>query len=194
MQDYFLEYMKRANHSLLQTEFTSDEGVNLGPIEGLRFWRSLTEEVANKKKSIYFIGNGASAAMASHMSADACKNGKLKARCLTDGALVTAISNDVEYRQVFSLQLERYSEPGDLLTTISSSGNSPNIVAAIKKGKELGLKVVTVSGMKPDNASRQLGDLNIYLPADRYGIVESGHQTILHCWLDDYLNSIGIDI
>jgi len=194
MTGYYSQYLKRLATSLETAEWTNLEKNNLGPVEGLHMWQTMTQKAAAAGKSIYFIGNGASAAMSSHMSADATKNGKLKAKCLNDAALTTAISNDIDYKSVFSLQLERYAEAGDLLFTISSSGNSPNVIAAIQTAREKKMGVVTLSGMKPGNASRSLGDLNVYLPADRYGIVESGHQAVLHCWLDNYLNSIGIDM
>lgn len=194
MDNFFIDYTTRLNDFLNKTEFTNDKQMNLGQQEGLSSWVHMTKKVKAENKAIYFIGNGASAAMASHMSADACKNGHLKAYCLSDTALITAISNDVEYNSVYSLQLERYASPGDLLITISSSGNSPNVVKAICIAKEIKMNVVTLSGFKPDNKSRLLGDLNVYIPADRYGLAESGHQAILHCWLDCYLNSIGVDI
>lgn len=194
MENYYQSYLKRLSTSLETTEFTNIEKANMGSKEGLSYWVQLTHTVKEQGKSIYFIGNGASAAMSSHMSADAAKNGKLRAKCLNDISLVTAISNDIEYKKVFSVQLERYASEGDVLVTISSSGNSPNVIEAIHTARELKMKVVTLSGMKPDNKSRALGDLNVFIPADRYGIVESGHQAILHCWLDNYLNSIGIDM
>lgn len=193
-ESYYTRYMASLRQGIEATEFTNREKMNLGQTEGLQYWLSLTQKAAADKKSIYFIGNGASAAMASHMSADAAKNGKLRAKCLNDISLVTAISNDVDYKSVFALQLERYADEGDLLFTISSSGNSPNVISAIQTAQQKKMKVVTISGMKPDNLSRSLGDLNVYLPCSKYGIAESGHQAVLHCWLDNYLNTIGVDM
>ena len=74
-----------------------------------------------------------------------------------------------------------------MLVTISSSGNSPNIIKAIEAGKKKGAYVITFSGMKEDNKSRQLGDLNFYVPLDTYGLVESAHAVILHAALDCFL-------
>jgi D-sedoheptulose 7-phosphate isomerase len=81
-----------------------------------------------------------------------------------------------------------FGEPGDLLATVSSSGNSPNVVNAIAAARKQGLKVITFSGMKPDNKSRRAGDLNFYVPASTYGIVECSHQVLLHAWLDCFMN------
>jgi len=136
---------------------------------------------------LYIIGNGGSAGMASHMAADACKNGHLRALSFSDLALLTATANDIAYDQVFSLPLERLGRPGDLLVTISSSGNSPNIVRALEAARTLGMRAVTLTGMGADNRARTLGDLNFYVPLSRYGFTESAHQVILHYWFDQYL-------
>jgi D-sedoheptulose 7-phosphate isomerase len=58
------------------------------------------------------------------------------------------------------------------------------VIKAIEKARELGMKVVTLSGLKPENQSRKLGDINLYVPAKTYGVVECAHQILLHAWLD----------
>jgi D-sedoheptulose 7-phosphate isomerase len=83
-----------------------------------------------------------------------------------------------------------YSKKGDLLVTISSSGNSLNIIKSIEMAREKGMGVVTFSGLKPDNQSRKMGDLNFYIPAKTYGIVECAHQVLLHVWLDQYMGVV----
>jgi D-sedoheptulose 7-phosphate isomerase len=105
-----------------------------------------------------------------------------------DPAFLTATANDLAYDQVFSLPLRRLGRPGDLVISISSSGNSPNIVCALEASRELGIETVTLSGMRPDNRSRALGRLNFYVPLPRYGWVESAHQIAVHYWLDQYLS------
>jgi D-sedoheptulose 7-phosphate isomerase len=75
-----------------------------------------------------------------------------------------------------------------MLVTISSSGNSPNIISALHAAVQLGLVTVTISGMDGNNRSRRMGLLNFYVPATRYGLVEASHQVILHCWLDCYMD------
>lgn len=141
--------------------------------------------------TMYFVGNGASATMASHMSADATKNGQLRAKTFNDQSLLTAISNDIDYKEVYALPIKRFGNKEDILVTISSSGNSPNIIRAIEEAHRIGMKVVTLSGMKENNGSREMGDLNFWIPADFYGVVESSHQTVLHSWLDRYLHNQG---
>src|SRR5229473_3137086 len=71
---------------------------------------------------------------------------------------------------------------------ITSSGNSPNIVRALDTARSIPMQIVTVSGKGADNRARALGDLNFYVPSQRYGWVECAHQLILHYWLDQYLN------
>ena len=175
-------------YNVLNEMVVTDSSGTIGAELGFQRWTEWTAELKKNKKSIYFIGNGASAMMAGHMSADAFKNGGLRAFCFNEASLMTAISNDIAYEQVFAYPLAQVVNDGDILVTISSSGNSPNVVAAIKKAKELGIRVITLSGMKEGNKSRALGDLNFYIQSQSYGIVESSHQCVLHCWLDKFMD------
>ena len=99
----------------------------------------------------------------------------------------SGVSKDLSYEDCFAVPLSRFADAGDILVTISSSGNSPNIIRAIDKAHALALTVITVSGMQPDNRSRALGELNFYVPAKTYGLVEAAHQVLLHCWLDRFM-------
>ena len=103
-------------------------------------------------------------------------------------ALLTATANDVAFEEVFALPLRRLGRAGDLLITISSSGNSPNILRALETARSMSIQIVTLTGMCADNRARALGDLNFYVPSRRYGWVECAHQLVLHYWLDQYLN------
>jgi D-sedoheptulose 7-phosphate isomerase len=150
-------------------------------------WVTETHRAAETDRRFFFIGNGASATMAEHFGFDAMQNGGLKTVNFAESAYLTALSNDLSFADVFSLKLERLAEPGDVLVSISSSGNSPNVVRALEQAGTLGLRRVTLSAMKADNKSRALGDLSIWVPAKTYGMAESAHSAILHCWLDLYL-------
>jgi D-sedoheptulose 7-phosphate isomerase len=148
----------------------------------------LTTRLKETGGVLYFVGNGASATMSSHMAVDFCKNGGVRSMALNDAAFLTAIGNDMAFSQVFELPLKSLGRPGDMLATISSSGNSPNVVTAIKAARERGMSVVTFSGMTPENKSRTAGDVNFWLPCKTYGVAESVHAILLHCWLDKYMN------
>jgi len=170
---------------------TDRQGQAVAAGEAFGRWVALTREIHEAGRALYLVGNGASAMIASHMAADACKNGGLRAMAFNDPALLTAIGNDVAFDQLFALPLRRLAHPGDLLISISSSGNSPNVVRALEAAREMGLHTVTLSGKRADNRSRVLGDLNFYVPLQRYGWVESAHQLIIHYWFDQYLNRYG---
>ncbi len=108
-----------------------------------------------------------------------------------DVSLLTAIGNDVSFDEIFALPLGRLARAGDLVIAISSSGNSPNVIRALEKARSIAMQIVTLTGKGADNRARARGDLNFYVPADRYGWVECAHQLILHYWLDQYLNLHG---
>ena len=146
--------------------------------------RDVTCQLRKAGNILYFIGNGASASMASHISADLAKNAHLHTRVFTDLSLITALANDLCYEEVFAEPLRRQLRPGDMLVAISSSGQSPNILRAAQEARSLGGLVVTLSAMKPDNPLRTMGIFNFYVAADTYGLAETSHAAVLHFWVD----------
>jgi D-sedoheptulose 7-phosphate isomerase len=136
------------------------------------------------RSSIYFVGNGGSAGIASHMAIDWMKNGGFAAAAFNDGASLTCLANDLGFEHVFALPLSRQARPGDVLIAISSSGRSANILAAVAAARAAGASVITLSGFAPDNPLRRLGDINFYVPSTLYGFVEIAHLTICHAMLD----------
>ncbi len=140
-----------------------------------------TERLRSRDGTLFLAGNGASASLASHSAVDLMKNAGLKAVVLTDPALMTAWANDLSYEEVFAAPLDICLRRRDLLVLISSSGQSPNILAA---ARARGAWLMTLSAMRPDNPLRGLGDLNFYLPAGTYGLAESAHAVVLHHWID----------
>jgi len=186
--NYYELYTKSMHQALTGMMVTNLAGEILNPEHSFDLWREWTHELKTQGRFCFFVGNGASATMASHMAVDATKNAGIKAMTFNEASFLTAIGNDIGYEEVFELPLKRYGHQGDLLTTISSSGNSPNVVRAIACARAVGIRVVTLSGMKPGNKSRSAGDLNYYIPASTYGIVESAHAVLLHCWMDHLMN------
>lgn len=135
-------------------------------------------------KKIIFIGNGGSAAIASHLAVDYSKNGNIRATALNDPATLTCLSNDLGYQNVFAKQIELHGQPGDMLVAISSSGCSENILNSAAIAKDMDVEIVTLSGFDPQNKLRLLGDLNFYVPSLEYGFVEILHLSICHAVLD----------
>ena len=142
----------------------------------------LAKAVRNAGAKVIFVGNGGSAAIASHMAIDWLNKGHFGTMCLNDGAALTCIGNDYGYENVFRYQLKHNARVGDLLFAISSSGRSKNIIdAATYVG---GFDVVTLSGFEQDNPLRKLGGVNFHVPSRSYPIVENVHMAILHALLE----------
>lgn len=181
------EYGRRLFDLMTRLEVTDRRRRPLAADAAFGRLRKRTEAVRRRRNTIYCVGNGASASIASHFAADMAKNGRLHTEVFSDLALITAISNDMGYVEVFSEPLSRRAVAGDVLVAISSSGRSPNILRAAECARAFGLTIVTLSAMAPDNPLRRLGDLNFYFPADDYGAAESLHSGLLHYWIDMFL-------
>jgi D-sedoheptulose 7-phosphate isomerase len=167
--------------SLLEcTEFTQNEGVSLGIEPGMSAAMQLLAQVRNNMGSVYIIGNGGSAGVASHAVVDFVNVAKLRAFTIHEPALMTCMANDFGYENAFARMLAQMAKPGDVLIAISSSGNSKNIRNAAVQMTNSGGMVITLSGFASDNPLRTLGDINIWLNSKNYGLVEIGHQFILH--------------
>lgn len=136
-------------------------------------------------KKLFFIGNGGSNAICSHMLEDFAKILKFQTFAFTDPATITCFANDYGYENAMTEWLKIYFNPEeDLLIAISSSGNSPNINNAVDYVKNKKAKVITLSGFEKNNKLSNKGDINFWLDSKSYGIVECYHQTILHIILD----------
>lgn len=169
---------------LSELSFLGFDGTEYLPDKGFQIWQELTKNIRENRQSIYLIGNGASASMASHFAADLAKNAHLHTEVFTDPSFITAVSNDMGYEWVFAEPLRRRAKKGDMLVAISSSGYSKNILCAVEVANKSGLCVVTLSAMSSKNPLRSLGHLNIYVPAQTYGHAETCHAALLHHWMD----------
>ena len=187
-KNYAEDYFNTIKKALSQTIATDINGQGLTVSEALELWIDRCEVQKKEKGFFFFCGNCASATMAEHLSHDCFQNADFLTETCSETAHITAISNDVSYEDVFAYRIKKMLGEKDMLITISSSGNSPNIIKAIHTAKELGSFVVTLSGKGQDNRSRKLGDLNFYVALETYGLVESAHAVLLHCWLDMYLD------
>lgn len=133
---------------------------------------------------IYVIGNGGSAGIASHFSTDLMKTLQIPSQTLYDSNLMTCLSNDCGYENVFSYPLEKLLRPNDLLVAISSSGKSPNILEAVKMALSRNVSVITLSGFLESNPLRKMGHLNFWINRSDYGLVETSHFFLLHTIID----------
>ena len=181
-----ISYLKGLGDVLLKIEATDSKNAARSPEQGLEEAIKTIVGQTGKKKKIIFIGNGGSAAIASHQSVDYWKNGGMRAIAFNDTSLLTCIGNDYGYEYVFEKPVEMFADPGDVLMAISSSGKSANILNGARMAKKVGCPVITMSGFKPENPLRSLGDVNFYVPAPTgaYGFVEIAHLTLCHCIVD----------
>ncbi len=173
-------YETRLRQAWEDTQFLTEQGDSVEMEALVVFFRA----IRMTDGFLYFIGNGGSAGIAIHMTADFLKNGKMRTVSMYNPATLTCLGNDFGIEYIFSKQLELLARPRDLLVAISSSGNSPNILRAIETAKEKGCKVITLTGFREDNKARHMGDFNVYVPSMEYGIVESVHNIILQQVVD----------
>ena len=140
-----------------------------------------------KSNRVILVGNGGSAAIASHASIDFNKVANIRSINFTDNSNMTALSNDIGYNNVFSENIKYFANKNDVLIAISSSGNSINIINAIKIARKMKFsKVITFTGMKPNNKVRKLGDINIWVNSHIYNYIENTHQIILLSCIDSF--------
>lgn len=159
---------------------------------GVKLLLDTFSEHKQKGTQLFFIGNGGSSAIASHMTADYMKNGGMNTYSLYDNAVTTCMGNDYGYEYIFSRPMEFLVREGDLVVAVSSSGNSPNIVRAICVAREKRASVITFTGFRADNKAKSLGDINVYVPCEKYGIVESIHNLILQQIVDLIMERDGV--
>jgi D-sedoheptulose 7-phosphate isomerase len=142
----------------------------------------------DKRSQVFIAGNGGSAATASHWVNDLGKatkrSGRLPLRVvgLADNTpWLTALANDEGYERVFAGQLENFAEPGDVLIVISASGNSPNLVEAVKLAVERGMTTVALLGFDGGKLKSLVQEL-VFIPSERgqYELVEDVHSVVCH--------------
>ncbi len=134
---------------------------------------------------VMFCGNGGSAADAQHLAAELSgryeldRPGMAGLALTTDTSALTAIGNDMGFDRVFSRQVEALGRPGDVLYAISTSGNSPNIVAAVEMAKRLGIKTIAVTG-EGGGKLKDICDLALCAPAGKANHIQELHIAIGH--------------
>ena len=183
-------YFHKLSELLLSLQVTDQKGVVFSLDEGVSRAVGMILSVESASRKIMLIGNGGSAAIASHMQNDLCKAVGVRAMVFTEPPLLTALSNDHGYGCIFERPVELWANRGDLLFAISSSGQSENILRAARAAVARGCQIITLSGFSADNPLRRLGDVNFYVPSQAYGCVEAAHSVLAHFLTDSAMMSV----
>lgn len=175
INDYFEDYSKELVNCLTKTN-----------IKFLKIAKEKLKKNYQSKNNIFVCGNGGSAAIANHFECDHKKilsetkkiNPRIISLC-SNNPLISAISNDISYDYIFSKQLEYLSNSGDTLITISASGNSENIIQAIKFAKKKKMLVISMTGFE-GGRSKKLCDINLHVNSKNYGVIENIHHAYMN--------------
>jgi len=147
--------------------------------------------------TVYSCGNGGSAAISNHLHCDHLKGVQtdtaFRPRVISLVSVmetITAIANDISYDEVFAYQLRTMARPGDVLITVSSSGDSENVVRALQWAKDNGVTTIALTGFD-GGRSKAVAGIHIHVEGDNYGIVEDAHQSVMHM-LAQYIRMSGM--
>ncbi len=184
MRDIILNYIDDIHNFFKQTRATSIKGKGLTLTDGLMESAEMVMSANSLGRKVIFIGNGGSAAVASHKALDFWFTGKIRGISFSDHVNLTCVSNDFGYQNIFTKQIEMFADNNDVLFAISSSGSSENIILAVEAARQRGCKCITFSGFKETNRLRKLGDLNFYTPVAHFNKVESTHLLLCDCILE----------
>lgn len=143
----------------------------------------------SRDNKLLICGNGGSAADAQHLAAEFVGRYEGERRALpaialtTDTSALTALANDYSFDRVFARQVEALAQKGDCLIAISTSGNSPNIIAAVIAARNAGCSVIGMTGGKGKKLAG-LCDICVMIPSDRTARIQEGHITVAHLWCE----------
>ena len=186
-KDFYLEYINQKNTVLQNIDFKELNKIII-----------LLKKCFKNNNIVYTCGNGGSSSLADHFACDFIKqsnnktNLQVKSISLTSNfSLISAIANDFNYDQIFSFQIEKLCKKNDVLFLFSVSGNSPNLIEAIKKAKKMSVKTISFTGFDGGKLAK-LSDLNLNFPIANFGIVEDCHVSLMH-YLSQYLRNISIN-
>ena len=147
---------------------------------------SMLGNAYDRRAAVYVCGNGGSASISNHLICDHLKGVQTdthtRPRIISLSSnieILTAIANDISYEDIFTFQLSTMAEAGDILITISSSGDSENIVRAAQWAKSNACSVIAMTGFN-GGRSAKIADINLHVEADNYGVIEDAHQSLMH--------------
>jgi D-sedoheptulose 7-phosphate isomerase len=158
-------------------------------LENIRGCAALIDETFARGGKILICGNGGSAADAQHIAAEfvgryETERAALPAIALTtDTSALTALANDYDFERIFARQVDALAREGDLLIAISTSGNSPNVIAAVMKARQKGCRILGMTGAKGKKLA-SLCDRAVLVPSERTARIQEAHITIAHIWCE----------
>ena len=153
-------------------------------IEQLEISVKLINSTIENNGKLIFVGNGGSAAMASHVAVDFTKNANIRSINFNEADLITCFANDYGYENWVKEAIKAHCLKDDLIILISSSGKSPNIINAAQYCKDNNIDLITLSGFNQDNALSKLGKINFYIKSQNYNYIEMAHHIILVSLVD----------
>ena len=174
LEEFHKEYSKRLSLALSQIDPKSLDEV----------YSSLLKCVKSGS-FIFTCGNGGSSSIAEHLVCDFVKGASTnsdiqpKVFPLLSTPILTAVANDISYDEVFSFQVAKYSQKNDILLSVSSSGNSENIIKAIEKAKSMDLLTISFVGFDGGRV-KEISDLVVHVEVDNYGLAEDAHHALMH--------------
>lgn len=179
MDEHLRRYLERLHAAV--------DGV---PRDGMNELGEALFRAYRNNKQVFILGNGGSSSTASHMAADLAKNTigpnmkRFRIVSLNDNAaIMTALANDIGYEHVFSEQLTNLIQAGDVLIVVSASGNSPNVLQAMRYARSHSAEVIGLLGFD-GGAAASLSDISLIVPSDHYGVIEDVHLIINHILVD----------
>lgn len=179
-QNFYLNQLNLFTEVLKNCVVTNAEGKVEVLEKSLTAIVDMLNVLRTNNSDLYIIGNGGSASVASHAVIDFINVGKIRAHVMHGSSVITCMANDYGFENCYSQQIPVFLDSKSILIAISSSGKSKNICNAVQAAKSAGSLVITFSGFSEKNPLRSLGQFNFYLDSSDYGIVEIGHQFILH--------------
>ncbi len=141
-------------------------------------------DCSNSNGTIYIVGNGGSASIASHVAIDFLKALGIRAMTFNESSLITCYANDFGYENWIKESIKSYSQKKDCVIFISSSGESSNILNGARFALENELNVITFSGFKKNNSLSSIGHFNIWVNSSNYNYVEILHNKFLLILVD----------
>ncbi len=193
----YIERLKKTSEEVIGEEMIDSLDEHLAVFEELRGTQSIAIEecgsllvdIVQAGGKLLVCGNGGSAADAQHIAAEFVGRYETERRALpaialtTDTSALTALANDYSFERIFARQVEALGIAGDCLLAISTSGNSPNVIAAAMEARSRGMKVIGLTG-KNGKKLASLCDMCILVPSERTARIQECHITIAHIWCE----------